>query len=118
MSSHTFVELFGNIVFNFTRGVGERYDYYESDDIADTIGYNALEDTGEEWYAQHTGELIYQEYSNSKATSAYYLPSRRSLRAQPINASSTSATTHTLELFLEARDMAWKRLRSSISRTV
>ena len=118
MLSHTFAELFGNIVFNFTRSVAERYDLGESDDVANTFGYNALEDTGKEWYAQHTGELIYQEYSNSKATSADYLTSRGSLRAQLIEASSTSATTHSSELSPEARDMAWKRLRPTIIRTV
>ena len=118
MLSHTFAELFGNIVFNFTRSVAERYDLGESDDVANIIGYNALEYTGKEWYAQHTGELIYQEYSYTKATSADYLVTRRSPRAQLIDASSTSATTHTSELPPEARDMAWKRLRPSISRTV
>ena len=118
MLSHTFVELFGNIVFNFTRSVAERYDLGENDDVANTIGYNALEDTGKEWYAQHTGELIYQEYGNRKATPADYLTSRGSLRAQLIDASSTTATTHTPESSPEARDMAWKRLRPSINRTV
>ena len=118
MLSHTFAELFANIVFNFTRSVAERYDLGESNDVANTIGYYPLEDTGKEWYAQHTGELIYQEYSNSKATSADYLTSSGSLRAQLIDASSTSATTHTPELSPEARDMAWKGLRPSISRTV
>ncbi|XP_074636975.1 uncharacterized protein LOC141895127 [Acropora palmata] len=118
MLSHTFAELFSNIVFNFTRSVAERYDLGESNDVANTIGYYPLEDTGKEWYAQHTGELIYQEYSNSKATSADYLTSSGSLRAQLIDASSTSATTHTPELSPEARDMAWKGLRPSISRTV
>ena len=118
MLSHTFAELFGNIVFNFTRSVAERYDLRESNNVANTIGYYPLEDTGKEWYAQHTGELIYQEYSNRKATSADYLTSSGSLRAQLIDASSTSATTHTSELSPETRDMAWKGLRPSISRTV
>ena len=118
MLGHTLVELFGNIVFNFTRSVAERCDIDDRDDVANTIGYYPLEDTGKEWYAQHTGELIYQEYSNSKATSADYLTSSGSLRAQLIDASSTSATTHTPELSPEARDMAWKSLRPSISRTV
>ena len=118
MLSHALAELFGNIVFNFTRSVAERYDLGERDDVAIIIGYNALEDTGKEWYVKHTGELIYQEYSNRKATSADYLKSRGSLRAQLIDASSISAATHTPELSPEARDMAWKRLRPSISRTV
>ena len=116
--SHTFAELFGNIVFNFTRSVAEHYDLGESDDLVNTIGYISLEDTGKEWYAQHTGEVIYQEYSNRKANSADYLTNRWSLRAQLIDASSTSPTTHTPELSPEATDMAWKRLRPSISRTV
>ena len=118
MISHTFAELFGNIVFNFTRSVAERYDFGESNDVANIIGYYPLEDTGKEWYAQHTGELIYQEYSNRKATFADYLTSSGSLRAQLIDASSTSATTHTSDFLPEARDMAWKGLRPSISRTV
>ena len=118
MLSDTFAELFGNIVFNFTRSVAESYNLGEGNDVGNTIGYNPLERTGKEWYAQHTGELIYQEYSNSKATSADYLTSRRSLRVQLINASSTLVTTHTPEHTPEARDMAWKRLRPSISRTM
>ena len=118
MLGHTFAELFGNIFFNFTRSVAERYESGGSDDVSNTSGYNPLEGTGKEWYAQDTGELIYQEYSNSKATSADYLTNRRSLRVQLINASSTSFTTHTPELSPEARDMAWKRLRPSISRTM
>ena len=118
MLSDIFAELFGKIVFNFTRSVAESYNLGEGNDVGNTIGYNPLEGTGKEWYAQHTGELIYQEYSNSKATSVDYLTSRRSLRVQLINASSTSVTTHTPELSPEARDMAWKRLRPSISRTM
>ena len=118
MLGHTFAELFGNIVFNFTRSVAERYESGGSDDVSNTSGYNPFEGTGKEWYAQDTGELIYQEYSNSKATSADYLTNRRSLRVQLINASSTSFTTHSPELSPEARDMAWKRLRPSISRTM
>ena len=118
MLIHALAELFGNIVFNFTRSVAERYDFGESDDVVNMTGYNPLEDTGKEWYAQHTGEVIYQEYSNKKATSADYLTNRWSPRAQLIDASSTSATTHTPELSPEAGDMAWKRLRPSISRTV
>ena len=33
MLIHTLAELFGNIVFNFTRSVAERYDFGESDDV-------------------------------------------------------------------------------------
>ena len=118
MLCHTFAELFGNIVFNFTRSVAESYDSGESDDVENIIGYSPLERTGKEWYAQHTGELTFQEYSNSKATSEDYLKSRGSRRVQPINALSISVTTHTPELSAEARAMAWKRLRPSISRTM
>ena len=114
--SHTSAKLFGNIVFNFTRSVAERYDSGESDVVVNTIGYNSLEVTGKEWYAQHTSEVIYQEYSNSKATCTDYLTTGRSLRAQFIDALSASATRHTPELKPETRDVAWKRLRPSISR--
>lgn len=113
MLIHALAELFGNIVFNFTRSVAERYDFGESDDVVNITGYNPLKDTGKEWYAQHTSEVIYQEYSNRKATSEDYLTNRWSPRAQLIDASSTLATTHTPELSPEARDMAWKRLRPS-----
>ena len=118
MLIHTFAELLSNIVFNFTRSVAERYDVGERNDVVNMIGYNPLEDTDKEWYAQHTSEVIYQEYSNKKATSVDYLTNRWSPRAQLIDASSTSATTQTPELLPEARDMAWKRLRPSISRTM
>ena len=65
---------------------------------------------------RHTGTVIYQEYSNSKATCTDYLRTRRSFRAQFIDALSASATRHTLELKPEKRGMAWKRLRPFISR--
>ena len=114
MLGHILVELFGNIVFNFTQSVAKLYDLGDSDDVTNAICYCPLEVTSKEWYAQHTGELIYQEYSNRKANAAEYLTSRRSLLA----VSSTSATTHAPELSPEAKDMTWKGLRPSISRTV
>ena len=81
------------------------------------FGYNALDDTGEEWYCQPVGEVIYQEYSNSEATALDYL--RKSSNARLINGCSTEDDEQTQELE-EHEDgaMAWKQLRPKILRTV
>ena len=106
---HTIVEFFGHLVFSFTRSVAEHYSF-------DLFGYNALEDTGKEWYCQPVDEVIYQEYSNSEATSIDYL-TRSSLNARFIDACSTEDNEETEET-REHTAMAWKQLRPSIFRTV
>ena len=119
MLAHTISEFFAHIVFNFTRSVAENYDFIKSDNLSDLIGYNALEDTGKEWYSQSTDdEVIYQEYSNSDATALDYLTTRHFVHAKFTNASSTEDNTTEIEGESKANDMAWKRLRPSITTSI
>ena len=55
-------EFFGHLVFCFTRSVAEHYNVEEPENSA-LSGYNALDDTGNEWYCQPADEVIYQEYT-------------------------------------------------------
>ena len=119
MLAHTIAEFFTHIVFNFTRSVAENYDFIKSDNLSDLIGYNALEDTGKEWYSQSTDdEVIYQEYSNSDATALDYLTTRHFVHAKFTNASSTEDGTTEIEGESKANGMAWKRLRPSITTSI
>ena len=116
MVGHTIAELFGHIMFSFTRSVAEHYNLEAGENHSALFGYNALDDTGKEWYCQPVDEVIYQEYSNSKATVIDYLPSS-SVNARFIDASSTDDSDQAHEVG-KVRAMAWKQLRPSISRTV
>ena len=116
MFAHTIAEFFGHILFSFTRSVAEHYNFNEDENLSDLFGYNALEDTGKEWYCQPVDEVIYQEYSNSKATAMDYL-TRSRLNASLIDACSTEDNKET-EGTLEDTAMAWKQFRPSIFRTV
>ena len=73
MSSSTLIEVFGNIVFSFTRGVTEHYNPEEPEFTAESFGCNPLESTGREWDYQPVDDLIYQEYTNREATSWDYV---------------------------------------------
>ena len=87
MLTHTIAEFFGHILYSFTRSVAEHYNFDEAENLSDLFGYNALEDTGKEWYCQPVDEVIYQEYSNSEATSTDYL-STSNINARLIDACS------------------------------
>ena len=117
MVGHTIVEIIGHIIYSFTRSVAEHYDYDEAEQNSHLIGYNPLDDTGLEWYCQPVDDLIYQEYSNSDATTSDYLASR-SVRATFIDACSTEDNDESTQEATEDRGMAWKRLRPSIFRSV
>ena len=105
------IEVFGHIVFSFTRGVTEHFNPEEPEFPAESFGYNPLESTGREWYYHPVDELIYQEYSDREATSLDYLASR-SLDIRVINACSPEENEGTQEgREDEDRAMAWKRLR-------
>jgi len=120
MFGHTIAEFFGQMLIGFTRSVAEQYNFDERKSHLELFGYNgynALDDTGKEWYCQPVGEVIYQEYSNSEATTLDYM--RKSSDARLINACSTEDNEQTQELE-EHEDgaMAWKQLRPKIHRTV
>ncbi|KAL9956453.1 hypothetical protein ACROYT_G037931 [Oculina patagonica] len=118
MSSSTLIEVFGHIVFSFTRGVTEHYNPEEPEFTAESFGYDPLQSTGREWYYLPVDELIYQEYSDREATSLDYLASS-SLDVRVIDACSPEENEETQDDQQdEDRAMAWKRLRPSALRTV
>ena len=114
---HTIAEFFGHLIFSFTRSVAEHYNFDEADDLSGIFGYNALDDTGKEWYCQPVDEVIYQEYSNSEATSIDYLRNNY-VNPRLIEASSTERVTEETREAMKDREMAWKHLRPSILRTI
>ena len=69
MSSSTLIEVFGHILFSFTRGVTEHYNPQEPEYTAESFGYDPLQSTGREWYYHPVEELIYQEYSDRETAS-------------------------------------------------
>ena len=118
MSSSTPIEVFGLIVFSFTRGVTELYNPQEPEYTAESFGYDPLQSTGREWHYHPVDELIYQEYSDREATSLDYLASSHP-DIRVINACSPEENDETEE---DQQDedgaTAWKRLRPSALRTV
>ncbi|KAL9956350.1 hypothetical protein ACROYT_G037815 [Oculina patagonica] len=113
MSSNTLIEVFGHIVFSFTRGVTEHYNPEEPEFTAESFGYDPLQSTGREWYYLPVDELIYQEYSDRETTSLDYLASS-SLDIRVIDACSPEENEETQEDQQDKdKAMAWKRLRPS-----
>ena len=118
MSSSTLIEVFGHILFSFTRGVTEHYNPEEPEFTAESFGYDPLQSTGREWYYLPVDELIYQEYSDREVTSWDYLASS-SLDIRVLDVSSPEENEEPQEDQQdEDREMAWKRLRPSIIRSV
>ena len=118
MSSSTLIDVFGHIVFSFTRGVTEHYNPEEPEFTAESVGYSPLESTGREWYCHPVDELIYQEYSDREARRRDFL-ARRRFNVRIVDACSPEETEETKENEEdEERAMAWKQLRPSVLRTV
>ncbi len=118
MSSSTLIEVFGHIVFSFTRNVTEHYNPEEPEYTAESFGYDPFQSTGREWYYLPVDELIYQEYSEREVTSTNYLASS-SLDVRVINACSPVENEETEENQQdEDKAMAWKGLRLSALQTV
>lgn len=76
MAVGVLIEVFGKMVFSFTRSVMEHYNPEEPAFTIESFGFNPLESTGREWYYPPVGELIYQEYGNEESTSTNYLAAR------------------------------------------
>ena len=111
MSTSTLIEVFGHILYSFTRGVTEHYNPEEPEFTAELFGYNLLESTGREWYCHPVDELIYQEYSGREATSLDYLASH-GFDVKVTDACIKEENEETQEEHLnEDESMAWKRLR-------
>ena len=118
MSSSILIDVFGHIVFSFTRGVTEHYNTEEPEFTAESFGYNPLESTGREWYCHPADEIIYQEYSDIEATSGDY-PATRRFNVRVIDACSPEENEEMQENKQnEDSAMVWKRLRPSALRTV
>ena len=116
MSSSTLIEVFGHIVFSFTRGVTEHYNPEEPEFTAESFGYDPFQSTGREWYYLPVDELIYQEYSDKEITSLNY-PVANSLNVRVIDACSPEENEETQEQEQD-RAMAWRRLRPSLPRII
>ncbi|XP_078347454.1 uncharacterized protein LOC144632650 [Oculina patagonica] len=118
MSSSTLLEVFGHILFSFTRGVTEHYNPEEPEFTEESFGYDPLQSTGREWNYHPVDELIYQEYSDREIKSWDYLVSSR-LNVRVIDACSPEKNEEIQEDQQdEDRAMAWKRLRPSAFSTV
>ena len=97
MSTSTLIEVFGHILYRFTRGVTEHYNPDEPEFTAEFFGYIPLESTGREWYCHPVDELIYQEYSDREPTSLDYLPSPYSFGVKVTDTCSTEQDEETQE---------------------
>ena len=118
MSSSTLIEVFGHIVYSFTRGVTEHYNPEEPEFTAESFGYDPLESTGREWYYHPVDEFIFQEYSDRTDTDFFYLPPS-SLNVRCIDACAPEENEETLGGQQdEDQSMAWKQLRPSAFFTV
>ena len=118
MNSSTLIELFGQLIFSFTRGVAENYNPDEPEFTTESLGYDPLECTGREWNYLPVDELIYQEYSDMEGSNLNYMAAN-SLRIRVINACSPEENEVVYdEQYGEDRAMAWKWLRPSALRTV
>ena len=106
----TLIEVFGHIVFSFTRGFTEHFNPQEPEYTAESFGYESLQNTNREWYMYYhpVDELIYQEYSDREATSLDYLPSNhRDITV--INACSREENEETQEHNLIVLLHYWRR---------
>ena len=118
----TLLEVFGHIVFSFTRGVTEHYNPEEPEFTSESFGYNPLDSTGREWFCQPVDELIYQEYSDREARILDCVtcncPNARLVRV--IDACSPEQNDEEIQKDqqIEDRAMTWKRFRPPILDTV
>ena len=118
MGGSRLLEVFGDVVFRFTRSMTEHYIAEEPEYTVESFGYDPLQSTGREWYYLLADELIYQEYIDF--TSFAYLTSS-SLDVQVINACSPeeSAEEGNQENRQEEdREMAWKPVGPPVIQTV
>ena len=116
MANSLLIEVFARVLFSFTRGVTEHYDPDEPE--VETFGYNeSLSSEGREWNCQPVDKPIYQEYS-PPSDDDYDLLSVGNCRVRYriINASSPEGSED--EQQNEDDEMAWKRLRPSVLRTI
>ena len=116
MNNSFLVEVLARILFSFTRGVTEHYDTDEPE--VEIFGYDdSLSSEGREWNCQPVDKPIYQEYSPPSDDDYDLLSVGNSrVRYRIINASSPEGSED--EQQNEDDEMAWKRFRPSVLRTV
>ena len=116
MNNSFLVEVLGHILLSFTRGVTEHYDTDEPE--VEVFGYDvSLSSAGREWNCQPVEKPIYQEYSPPSDNDYSFLSVGNSrVRYRIINASSPEESEDEQED--EDDEMAWKRFRPSVLRTV
>ena len=116
MNNSWLIEVFARVLFSFTRGVTEHYDPDEPE--VETFGYNeSLSSEGREWNCQPIDKPIYQEYSPPSDDDYDLLSVDNSrVRYRVIDASSPDEDGD--EQQNEDDEMAWKRFRPSVLRTV
>ena len=120
MSSRTLLEMFGHIVFSFTRGVAGHYNPEEPEFTAELFGCNPFGCTGREWNFSPVDEMIYQEYSDTQDTTLDYLTAS-GFRVRVSDAcfpDENEGMQETQPLVEADGAMAWKRLRPSALCTV
>ena len=120
MAGRTGIEVFGHIIFSFTRSVSEQYSPKDPEYSQETLEYDLLQNTGREWYSQPVDEIIYQEYSDTEVTVDDFLPASCRVKAVSLVACSLGDIEEQTEIqktHLE-QAMSWKQLRPSALRTV
>ena len=116
MTNSLVIEVFVRVLFSFTRGVTEHYDPDEPE--VETFGCNdSLSSEGREWNCQPVDKPIYQEYT-PPSDDDYDLMSvgNSRVRYRLIDASSPDEDEDDQQN--EDDEMAWKRFRPSVLRTV
>ena len=73
MRGSTQIEVFGDIMFRFTRSVTGHYNPEEPEFTGESFGYDPLQSTGRGCYYHPVDERIYQEYSDREVTITNYL---------------------------------------------
>ena len=116
MTNSLLIEVFARVLFSFTQGVTEHYDPDEPE--VEIFGYNdSLSSEGREWNCQPVDKPIYQEYSPPSDDDHDLLSVGNSrVRYRVIDASSPDEDGDDQQN--EDDEMAWKRFRPSVLRTV
>ena len=116
MNDSLLIEFFARVLFSFTRGVKEHYDPDEPE--VEILGYNdSLSCEGREWNCRPVDKPIYREYS-PPSDDEYYLSLVGNSRVRYRVTNTISPDEDGDEQQNEDDEMAWKRFRPSVLRTV
>ena len=116
MNNSLLIEFFARFLFSFTRGVTEHYNPDEPE--VEIFGYDdSLSSEGREWNCQPVDKPIYREYS-PPSDDDYDLLSIGNSRVRCRVIDTSSPEEYEDEQQDENDEMAWKRLRPSVLRTV